>query len=168
MSDERAHGLELVLFLALSVGELEVDAALLRFGLHVGRERRTPVAFRTDLAEAKRQSRGGTGGGEQTEAERDGAKQMRLIHCFLLQECFWNETSPNDVLPRPLLFAMAPRLDGAPGLQEGPHPLPCLQKLEIGLSPRDESPETPDRNGTPPQKSRSNRLAEPYPTKPPS
>ena len=65
LGDEGAHGGQLRFFLALGVGEFEVDAFLLGFFLHVLGEGRAPVAFVADLAEkpmvtAKRRRSGDT------------------------------------------------------------------------------------------------------------
>ena len=54
LGDERANRLQLLFFLALRVGEFEVDAFLLRLFLHVLGEGRTPVAFVAHLREADR------------------------------------------------------------------------------------------------------------------
>ena len=83
LRDEGAHGLELLFFLALGVGELEVDAFLLRLFLHVLGERRTPVAFVADLREADRDGEGRRAHQHQRRANRSAAQPFHEMHTTL-------------------------------------------------------------------------------------
>jgi len=71
LGDERPNSLELLLFLALGVGEFEVDSFLLRLFLHVLGKGRAPIALVADLRKADGDREGRRPGDH--EAQADGS-----------------------------------------------------------------------------------------------
>ena len=78
--DEPEHLGALALHVVVRVGKQQSDAAARSLGLHVGRERGPPVAFRPDLGEPDGRRPGRTGGEQGSEDDDDGEGSTAQAH----------------------------------------------------------------------------------------